>query len=481
MNARSACARAAVLSVLLGSPAVAATFCVNPAGAGGCQATIQAAVDLAGPGDTILVGKGVYYENVVVGSGKDGLQIVGAGPRAAILDGSAFADRGIPGGRDALFLDAPNVRVRGLGFRNGTIGVYVRWEGAILEGNEFRGTDLAVLVDNAANVQVVSNAIYDSFGGVDGSGPDLLVRGNRFERSGNSVSATNLAARNAQIVGNRLEGVSAGLVIHSNIETVLRDNVLRNSGELGVTGTNPVVEGNTLFQSSLLYAFCGGIDVDAGPNDDVPPDCTRASVSGNRVTQALSDGILVGGSTPGTMVVRDNLVARSWGGMAVGGSGDPEHPSSILVERNQVRDAGFTTSAPFFGPRGCFVVGGEGPPGEVTVRENTATECGGPGFFILARGASFETNRAVGAAGSGFYVNGLQADGLTPTDGNELHGNVAFGNAAQGIAVALGAFGTLVTDNVARGNRTDFCDEGTSTSLSGNTFGTTSSTCAIGQ
>ena len=48
------------------SPALAATLCVAPGGAGGCYATIQAAVNAASAGDVITVATGTYPENVVI-------------------------------------------------------------------------------------------------------------------------------------------------------------------------------------------------------------------------------------------------------------------------------------------------------------------------------------------------------------------------------------------------------------------------------
>lgn len=483
MSASTVLPGAVLLAGAFASPAAAATLCVNPAGAGGCQATIQAAVELAAPGDTILVGKGLYYENVVVGPGKDGLQVVGAGARDAILDGSPFADRGIPGGEITILVESPNVSIRGLGLRNGLRGVQVAGEGVVLQGLEFRGTDYPILVF-AANARLLGNAFYDSVA-LNVAGAGLLARGNRIERALASFVFEDLAGPGAQIVGNRLEGVRDGLVVHSNIDTVLRQNVLRSSGEVSVTGPNPVVEGNSLFQGSGLFVFCSGINLEAGPSDDIPADCTRASVSGNRVADASSYGMIVGGSQPGTTVARGNVVRRALWGIAVGGSGVADVPSPILVEGNHVLKAGFTTTAPFFPPGACFDVIAGGLPGaadaSVTVRRNVASDCGGPGFFVRARGALFEANRVLGAAGSGFYVNGLQSDGLTPTELIELRGNTALRNTAQGIAIGPGAFGTAVTDNVSLGNRVDFCDEGTSTALSGNTFSTTSATCGIGQ
>jgi len=47
-------------------PITAATRCVNPGGTGGCSSSIQRAINAAAPGDTILIAKGIYTENVVV-------------------------------------------------------------------------------------------------------------------------------------------------------------------------------------------------------------------------------------------------------------------------------------------------------------------------------------------------------------------------------------------------------------------------------
>ena len=47
-------------------PITAATRCVNPGGTGGCSSSIQRAINAAAPGDTILIAKGIYTENLVV-------------------------------------------------------------------------------------------------------------------------------------------------------------------------------------------------------------------------------------------------------------------------------------------------------------------------------------------------------------------------------------------------------------------------------
>jgi pectin methylesterase-like acyl-CoA thioesterase len=59
-------------------PIGAATRCVNPGGTGGCFSSIQRAIDAAAPGDTILIGRGIYTENLVV---PKSLTLLGVGDR----------------------------------------------------------------------------------------------------------------------------------------------------------------------------------------------------------------------------------------------------------------------------------------------------------------------------------------------------------------------------------------------------------------
>ena len=70
-------------------PVSAATLCVNPAGASGCQATIGAAVSAATPGDTIQVAAGTYKEDVTI---SQTLSLIGAGSASTIIDATGLAN-----------------------------------------------------------------------------------------------------------------------------------------------------------------------------------------------------------------------------------------------------------------------------------------------------------------------------------------------------------------------------------------------------
>ncbi len=465
---KTAIVQGVVTAALLASPAGAEIWCVNPQGTGPCFATIQAAVDRAAPGDTIRIARGVYYEAVVVGPGKDGLQIVGAGPRATVLDGSPFFDRGFAGSETTLAIDSPYVKVRTLGFRNGRVGVAVGREHVVLQGLEFRGTDVGITITFAAHTEILGNAFYDGLAGVGVRGADMLARGNRFERVGTGFSFDPPSRPDRpRIIANVLEGVSGGIVMGQVVEAEIRSNQLRHSGGVGANGLNPVVEGNTLLQGQGITVFCNGLNFEAGPGDDIPADCRRASVSSNRVVDANSLGMVVAGLAP-TMVVRQNVLIRT-DGLVLSGTGRPDDLSPMDVQRNQVEIAGSTRPPDFHSRRPCYEVFSIG----ATLTGNSALGCAHQGFLIRGGKNVLIGNRAVGGAGSGFLVDGIQVDGITPTTEVVLQGNTSLRNAAQGIAVASGAEQTQVIGNVASGNRTDYCDEGSFTGASDNTFGTT--------
>lgn len=88
----------AIISLLvvwtgLSGLAVAANQCAAPGGGGGCFATIQAAINAAGSGDTVRVVAGVYPENVTITKnltllgGFNDTTLTGRTPRSSILDG----------------------------------------------------------------------------------------------------------------------------------------------------------------------------------------------------------------------------------------------------------------------------------------------------------------------------------------------------------------------------------------------------------
>jgi hypothetical protein len=81
--------------------------------------TIQAAVDHSGPGDTILVSPGVYYEHVTLSHASSFLAIVGENPATTIIDGGGTGTVVSIG----MTAHLNNSILTGLTIRNGDTGI----------------------------------------------------------------------------------------------------------------------------------------------------------------------------------------------------------------------------------------------------------------------------------------------------------------------------------------------------------------------
>ncbi|MFN2427947.1 MAG: hypothetical protein ABR587_16040, partial [Candidatus Binatia bacterium] len=100
----------------LSTPALA-DRCVEPTGAGGCDTTIQGAVDLATAGEKITVNPGYYREVVTVPSTLPGLHL--AGKKGAVLDS------GPPLSGAVLTILASEMVISGLTMQVGFIGIVI--------------------------------------------------------------------------------------------------------------------------------------------------------------------------------------------------------------------------------------------------------------------------------------------------------------------------------------------------------------------
>jgi parallel beta-helix repeat protein len=191
----------------------------------GHYTTIQAAVNAAQPGDTILIPPGTYSENVLINKSLTIKSLAGAA--------TTIVKAAVPS-NDVFLLSGNNIRVEGLTLTSGRAGV--EFSGA----SQSSVTDIishdnvyAVLIEHATNNRVSASNLSNNGYGIylDGS-------------SGNTFYAND--ARNEKGNGNALgDGI---FMSESNSNTIVQ-NALSNNHVYGITllsSSNNVISNNSI-------------------------------------------------------------------------------------------------------------------------------------------------------------------------------------------------------------------------------------------
>ncbi len=426
----------------------AAAICVSPT-VKSCRPTIQAGVAAATSGDTVTIGPGTYYENVVVPPGKDGLTITG-NPLGTVVDPDA------PNTGSAFVIQSSGVSLRNLTIRDGrTDAVAIEASDAAVQGLTILGTGGSgvFVAPGVTGSQILANHVRGA--AVDGI---VLAGGNdRSVVASNTVAQTGAFGIDAlgasiQVVGNRVQLGSRGIHVIGDGAVVARNDVeLSRAAAIDVSGANPTVDQNAVAAGGAPGAGSVAIGIVVACTT-----CTGGSVTGN-TSAGYVDGIAANTDAAGFRVEKNRASALHF-------------PFTLT---NGVAASANTASGSVPGFE-CFATNSPGATGNVLTR-NTVTRCGGVGFLSLSGNDVFDSNVANDANGYGFEVDG--GGGLR--SGVVLKGNKAIGTNGEGIGVVNGAVGTTVTGNAGSKNRLDFCDTTGSSAVSGNTFAGTSTSCDV--
>lgn len=198
------------LAVLLTTIPAGAVERAVPPGTG----TLQAAIAAAEAGDVLRLGRGTYFDNVVVDKP---LALVGEGD--AVLDGGGH-------GR-VVTLDAPGARLSGvtvtgsgdcLSCEDGAVYVSSRATGAVIEGNRLEGNLIGINLKGPHDAVVRGNTVVgrddlpmsERGNGVQlWNAPGSVVDGNRISKGRDGIFV-NVSSHN-RFVNNRLENVRFGV------------------------------------------------------------------------------------------------------------------------------------------------------------------------------------------------------------------------------------------------------------------------------
>jgi len=323
------CPRSLLAVFTLLAPAAGAEVLKVPSPA---YPTIQAAVDAAVPGDEILIAKGRYRENVVVGT--EGIALSGKG---AIIDGGYAGP--------CVTVNASIVALQKLVLVNGTAGISGDGDLIVVASctvSAASGAGIAITGDSAIVAQCV---LTDNAGaGISivslTTDNEAIVYKNRVERSGADGIALSGKATFFVIANRCVANLGRGISLFTNESGVsepprLLDNLCERNGGDGMSvetlaGGAPV-EGNKCLGN-------GGDGIDArtlgtGPDKNTCNDnlgagiryelLGGASLNGNTCRGNALQGIrAIGNAFAGPLALTGNKLARNGrdGILATGGN-----------------------------------------------------------------------------------------------------------------------------------------------------------------
>jgi len=215
------------------------------------QPTIQAGINAASNGDTVLVSPGTYYEQINFG-GKAIVVRSQSGNKVTIIDGTGLVGPVVTFGSG----ETTSSVLQGFTIQNGS-----------LNSSTFEGGGIAVIV---ASPSIIGNVIRNNVGASGGGGINVyqgspLVKGNTI--TGNTVAFTGgtegggidvLSASSAQIVDNIIQnnfgvgfGGGIGLNGAGNV-VVLNNTIVNNAAESEGGGIWIVNEADEIIVQNLI-------------------------------------------------------------------------------------------------------------------------------------------------------------------------------------------------------------------------------------
>ncbi len=458
---------AALAASLSANPAAAATLTVDPTGAGGAYTSIQAAVDAAASGDTILIKPNPsptgYNENVVVNTTNLTLRGDTVAPKAnltsqtcptVVLDGCETPADPTGCYAQIININAAGVTVERLVLRHGSVRFNAGSDNAtVREVCVIDGASQALgTFGSPVNSITVDRSVFQG-----GQSDIVYLQGNGHIVTNNWLVPTDdgidIQGDNGRIANNTLRTCNDDCLRYSGNNGRIEGNLVIGGDGRGIEyfGDTLTITGNVIenLADDGIGVFCS--------------NCTGGTISNNRITGGGAndnEGIWVSGAI--NFLIENNQISlASQAGIELGGS-------NSTIRNNTITRAGTEATS-----EACIELNESNGLSGNLIEGNWLRLCTFDGIRQVT-GANTYRNNVIENSGR----NGIKIEN---GDGTVVDANTLTGSGGQGIANLTGATNTEITNNTVSGNRTDICNEGTVATFTGNTFATggTATACVV--
>jgi hypothetical protein len=240
---RQFCCHIVAIFFLFGSPVSAQTTINVPAD----QPTIQAAINAANNGDTVLVAPGTYVENLNF-NGKAITVTSSGGPLVTIVDGNAVAPV-------VMFItnEGPGATLSGFTLRNGVPSASFPYWGA--------GAGIAIYY---ASPTITNNVITGNHGvcgvGIEVQGGSALIRGNTITGNVQAGGTGGCGGGGIEVAGDSLHPPATPSIIGNTITNNSLDGGGNGGGISATYFSSPTIRSNYIAGNSV-FNNGGGINL----------------------------------------------------------------------------------------------------------------------------------------------------------------------------------------------------------------------------